>query len=70
MIVASAAPPTFATKKATTSVPIVFVGVNFPVEIGLIQSLPHPGGNLTGLALNAAAIAGKHLDFNPRGSSW
>jgi ABC-type uncharacterized transport system substrate-binding protein len=63
VIVASAAPPAFAAKKATTSVPIVFVGVHYPVEIGLIQSLAHPGGNLTGLATNAASLAGKHLEL-------
>src|SRR5262245_49665725 len=42
VILASAAPPTLAAKKATTSVPIVFVGVTYPVEIGLVPSLGHP----------------------------
>lgn len=39
-----------ALKSATTSVPIVFVGVADPVGIGLVQSLSRPGGNITGLA--------------------
>src|SRR4030095_1218452 len=38
VIVASAAPPALAAKKATTSVPIVFVGVDTPSDIGLIKS--------------------------------
>jgi ABC transporter substrate binding protein len=50
VILASAAPPALAAKKATTSVPIVFVNVFDPVELGLIPSLGRPGGNITGLA--------------------
>jgi putative ABC transport system substrate-binding protein len=63
VIVASAAPPALAARKATTSVPIVFVGVYTPVEIGLIQSLSHPGGNLTGVTTIAVGLAGKHLEL-------
>jgi putative ABC transport system substrate-binding protein len=44
VILASAAPAALAVKRATTSVPIVFVGVVDPVEIGLIPSLGRPGG--------------------------
>ena len=43
VILASAAPPALAAKKATTSVPIVFVNVFDPVELGLIPSLGRPG---------------------------
>jgi putative tryptophan/tyrosine transport system substrate-binding protein len=62
VILASAAPPALAAKKATTSVPIVFVNVFDPVELGLIPSLGRPGGNITGLSTISADLAGKRLE--------
>ena len=59
---ASAAPSALAAKKATTSVPIVFV-VSNPIEMGLVPSLAHPGGNITGLAVNSADLGGKRLEL-------
>jgi len=39
-----------AAKNATKTIPVVMVGAgNDPVEAGLIESLAHPGGNVTGL---------------------
>ena len=63
VILASAAPAALAARKATTSVPIVFVGVYDPVELGLVPSLARPGGNITGLASNSADLAGKRLEL-------
>jgi putative tryptophan/tyrosine transport system substrate-binding protein len=63
VIVASAAPAALAAKKATTSVPIVFVAVNDPVGLGLASSLGHPGSNITGFATTSAALAGKRLEL-------
>ena len=44
-----------AAKKLAGNVRTVFISVSFPVEIGLVQSLAHPGGTMTGIAAEAAA---------------
>ena len=43
-----------AAKKFAGAVPTVFISIGFPVELGLVQSLAHPGGNMTGIAAEAA----------------
>jgi ABC-type uncharacterized transport system substrate-binding protein len=53
-----------ALKSATATIPIVFVAVWDPVAIGLVQSLSHPGGNVTGLATYASAdFVGKRIEI-------
>src|SRR5438552_4037915 len=53
-----------ALQKATNStIPIVFTNVADPVEQGLVQSLTHPGGNITGFVSNEFSIAGKWADL-------
>ncbi len=50
-------------KQATTVIPIVFaVGID-PVGSGLVASLAKPGGNVTGLSLQANDLAGKRLEL-------
>ena len=63
VILASSSPPALAAKKATTSVPVVFVNVTDPVGFGLVSSLARPGGNITGLAISSADLAGKRLEL-------
>jgi ABC-type uncharacterized transport system substrate-binding protein len=63
VILASAGPAALAAQRVTTSVPIVFVGVVDPVELGLVPSLGRPGGNITGLATTSADFAGKRLEL-------
>jgi putative ABC transport system substrate-binding protein len=63
VIVASSAPAALAAKKATTSVPIVFVNVFDPVELGLVPNLARPGENITGLAFSSTDLAGKRLEL-------
>src|SRR5262249_4946896 len=41
-------PPSIAAKAATTTIPIVMIGVGDVVRTGLVQGLAHPGGNITG----------------------
>lgn len=49
VIVAWATPPGIAAQKATSTIPIVLVGVADPVATGLVRSLAHPGENITGV---------------------
>jgi putative tryptophan/tyrosine transport system substrate-binding protein len=50
-------------KQATTVIPIVFaVGID-PVASGLVSSLAKPGGNVTGLSIQAADLASKRLEI-------
>jgi putative tryptophan/tyrosine transport system substrate-binding protein len=55
--------PARAAKAATTSVPIVFVVGGDPVKFGLVDSLGHPGGNLTGVSLPAYLVEAKRLEL-------
>jgi len=53
-----------AAKKLTSSVPVVFLSVGAPVDIGLVQSLAHPGGNMTGVSFEAGTeIYAKRLQI-------
>jgi putative ABC transport system substrate-binding protein len=63
VIVAQATPAALAAKDATTTIPIVMVGVGDPVGSGLVASLARPGGNITGLSLLAPDLVGKQLEF-------
>jgi putative ABC transport system substrate-binding protein len=54
---------TQAAANATKTVPIVMVGVPDVVDTKLVASLARPGGNITGLAINAAEIAAKRLQL-------
>jgi putative ABC transport system substrate-binding protein len=50
-----------AVSRATRTIPIVFVNVSDPIGAGFVASLARPGGNLTGMLLFEAGIAGKWL---------
>src|SRR6516165_4030657 len=63
LIVTSGTPAVMASKKATSLIPIVFATAGDPVGSGLVASLAHPGGNITGLATLANELAGKRLEL-------
>jgi putative tryptophan/tyrosine transport system substrate-binding protein len=50
-------------KQATSSIPIVFEIGGDPITAGLVENLDHPDGNLTGITLNAVALAAKQLEL-------
>jgi putative tryptophan/tyrosine transport system substrate-binding protein len=56
-------PPTLAAKQATTTIPIVMMGVGDPVGSGLVSSLARPGGNITGNTILGPEVAGKRLQL-------
>jgi len=63
IIVTAGTPASLAVKKATTSIPLVMIAVGDPIGTGLIASLAHPGGNITGLTSIAADLEGKRLEL-------
>jgi putative tryptophan/tyrosine transport system substrate-binding protein len=53
-----------AAKKLVSNIPVVFLSVGAPVDIGLVQSLAHPGGNMTGVTFEGATETyAKRLQF-------
>lgn len=63
VILAVAPQPALAVAKASSTVPIVFVGVGDPVGAGLVVSFAKPGGNVTGLSVMAVELTGKRLEL-------
>ena len=63
VIVVGGTPPTLALQRATTTIPIVMVNVADPVGNGLVKSLRHPGGNITGTSQMLADLVPKGLEM-------
>jgi putative tryptophan/tyrosine transport system substrate-binding protein len=63
VIVVVTTPAAQAAKRATTTIPIVHPAAIDPVGTGLVASLAHPGGNLTGLAVLNAELSAKRLEL-------
>ena len=85
VIVVSSTPAAVAAKQATTTIPIVIGRVADPVGSGLVATLAHPGGNITGWTHQGLEMRVKYLDllkeavptatrigilWNPRSHPW
>jgi putative tryptophan/tyrosine transport system substrate-binding protein len=63
VIVTSSTPASLAAKQATAKIPIVFAGSSDPISTGVVASLAHPGGNITGLSLMSSDLSAKRLEL-------
>lgn len=63
LLVATSGSAAAAAKRATGTIPIVFASVPEPVEQGLVESLAHPGGNITGLTTLGIDLVAKRLEL-------
>ena len=63
VLVVSLTEAAVAARKATTTIPIVMANAADPVAAGLVASLAHPGGNVTGLSRQAPELIGKQLQL-------
>jgi putative ABC transport system substrate-binding protein len=63
VLVASVTQASIAAKENTKTIPIVMIGVSDPVASGLVTSLSHPGGNVTGTSGMFSEGAGKRLEL-------
>ena len=63
MFVTLGTQPTLTAFRAAQAIPIIAVGITDPVETNLAQSLARPGGNVTGLAVNASDISAKRVQL-------
>jgi ABC-type uncharacterized transport system substrate-binding protein len=63
VLVSSSAAAIRAAKQATQTIPIVMVASFDPVEAGMVESLAHPGGNITGVTRFGRELSGKRLEL-------
>jgi putative ABC transport system substrate-binding protein len=63
VIIAPFPPAIRAAKQATKTIPIVMVASIDPVATGLVESLAHPGGNITGISTLSQDLSGKRLEL-------
>lgn len=63
VLVAVTQPAALAAQRATATIPIVFILVADPVASGLVKSLAHPGGNITGLSQLTFDMSGKRVEL-------
>jgi putative ABC transport system substrate-binding protein len=63
IIVTSSAPAIQIVRAATSKIPVVFARVGDALDQGIVQSLAHPGSNITGISWFAPELSGKSIDI-------
>jgi putative ABC transport system substrate-binding protein len=63
ILVTAGTSATLAAKRASSTIPIILVGVDDPVSLGVVDSRGQPGGNVTGLSLTSSEVIAERLDL-------
>jgi len=63
LLVPTGSSASVATKRRTSTIPIVFISVGNPIAMGLVESLAHPGGNATGFSDNLSDVSAKLVQY-------
>ena len=63
LVAGGSTPPAVAAKRATSTIPIIFMAVSDPIGTGLIASFAHPEGNATGTSNISAEVSAKRLQM-------
>lgn len=63
ILVTAGTQATLAAARTTKAIPVVLVAVGDPLAIGVVDSLDHPGGNVTGLSLTSRALIARRLEL-------
>jgi ABC-type uncharacterized transport system substrate-binding protein len=63
ILVTAGSTATVVAKRQTSTIPIIFINVGNPMGIGLVESLSHPGSNVTGFSDVMVDLSGKYVDL-------
>jgi putative tryptophan/tyrosine transport system substrate-binding protein len=63
LIVTRGTPAARAAKAATATIPVVMAAIGEPLGVGVVASLAHPGGNVTGLSAFVTELSGKRIEL-------
>jgi putative tryptophan/tyrosine transport system substrate-binding protein len=63
VIVTRGTPAAQAAKDATAAIPVVMAAIGEPLGVGVVASLAHPGGNVTGFSAFVTELAGKRVEL-------